>query len=97
MPRQQYEITIDGRKYTIFSDKSDIDPLYISALESRLEEKVANLKKLTRVVDTSSLMVLLAVDTLDELEEMKNKLAKKDQHLKHKIQNIIQICDEVIA
>jgi|GEM_PF-3992597 len=97
MAQQRYKLTVDGREYTIAAEPSEIDQLYISTLQNRLDEKVANLKKSTSVADTSALMVLLAVETLDELEQMKNKLAKKNQHLKHKIQNIIQICDDVLA
>ena len=68
-------VTIMGRQYTL---KGDLDPDYMALLARKVDEKIEELRAIAPNMDTLQLVILTALNYVDELEQLKKESGIKE-------------------
>ncbi|MBI4064243.1 MAG: cell division protein ZapA [Elusimicrobia bacterium] len=94
MLQEKIQVDIFGRRYEL--NIEGLTPMEASALASQVTEKMLEVQKTTRVVDTSRLAVLAALNFADELRRLGTKHSEFTQAVSERSQALKKILDETL-
>ena len=77
--------------------KEDRDPLYISSLAKFVNEKINEITSKTKIVDTTKVGILAALDISDELFKLKENTSNNTEQIDSQIQEMITLISNTIA
>ena len=94
MLEEKIQVEISGRLYDL--DIKGLTPMEASALAGQVTEKMQELERQTRVVDTSRLAVLAALNFADELRRLEAKHDQTTQAVRQRIETLKRILKETL-
>jgi len=92
---EKTRVVIFNREYEI--DASSLTPLEASAIANYVNEKMVEIYEQTKIVDTSKLAVLAALNIADELFRLKQNKNNVDDNFEKTVDNLINQIDSAVA
>lgn len=95
MTGEKLTVEISGRLFDI--DPGDLTPIEANAIAQFVSDKMVEIQKQTRVIDTSRLAVLTALNLADELIRLKSKNRELVSECSKRLEVLIKRLEEVLA
>lgn len=89
--KKTVEVTIMGQKLQIRS--SDADEAYVEEIASYVDKKISDVLSRTKSVASSQVIILAAMNIVDEYLKFKRYNAEKKEAVAKKIESIIEHID----
>ena len=91
---ESYPIVIMGQTFNL---RGTHDPEYISRVEKFLNDRISAAKKATGTVDSSQLMVLVALNLVDEYFSKERELEDLHKNIDNRADELINLLESQIS
>lgn len=95
MAKESVTVEVYRRKFTV--ERPDIDPLIISAVAKKLEERMREIEHSTGTFDSSRLAIMTALDLACDLEKAQLRLDAADQGQERRLEEMIVALERALA
>jgi len=85
------KVTIAGQSFSV---KTDAKPKYVKDLADLVTERMAQVKKSSRIATTQSLALLAALSIADDLQQEREALAKLKREVRERSERILRHLDK---
>ncbi len=85
------KVTIAGQSFSV---KTDAKPKYVKDLATFVTERMAQVKKSSRIATTQSLALLAALSIADDLLQEREALAKLKREVRERSERILRHLDK---
>lgn len=92
MARESVLIEIRRRKFVV--DRPDMDPLAISGVAKKLEERMLELERATQTIDSSKLAIMAALDIACDMEKLQGLLDNADRGQERRLEEMIMVLEK---
>ncbi len=95
MGKEKVDVEIRRRKFTV--ERDDLDALQIVSVGKEIEERLLSLEERTKIIDSSRLGIMLALDLACDMVGLKARLDDQDRGEEKRLDGMIVALQKALA